>query len=530
MKIAVISILVMTISSFLCFGERKSSKRLLEEVEVTNALISVRVYKKGKPVEGLEKKNFRLIENGKEIKINTCYMEKKILKLKSGIKNFDAETGISPRLFVLIFNISDDRLDIDSGVDLFFDKILRPNDRLIVRTNNFFLKDRRVLDPQAEKKKIKKFLRLEMKWARLTMSSMKNTLNLFISELVGFKGMKSVRSGGGGAGGEKDPDGMEEKAIRSFILNYRALIMEFKKTMIQIPLNEYIQLAAYLEKQNLEKWVLNYHQIPRFPQPNHDTDLGERIHNQRYYLDLISEINTPVSLPLNNIGKLFINTGATFHTILMKYQGESFYDMGGYLADVPLVNTAEGVLRKISRLTGGKVLRTNRIEDLFDKVSNKEDIYYVLAYKTRPLSWKKKRKVTVLVDNKNYDVVYDNQKRSRYFRKIENKIATRMKKQRPQIRINQVEDAKGILRILVSDYQLSSTTYPAIGKVQVRLQILDENSTVVMDKQKTNETVKKRLLFNIKLSELKKGQYDVVVMVHDLLTGKQDLTIQEVLI
>jgi len=530
MKFTWLLILILIISFFYCFGDRQPSKRLLEQVEVTNALISVRVYDKGKPVRGLKTENFSIIENGKKMKINTCYMEKKQLKVRVNVEDFEGKTGVSPRLFVLIFNIADDRLDINTGIDFFFDKILLPNDRLIVRTNNFFLKDRRILDPQAEKKKIKKILRLEMRFARMTMSAMRNTLKLFITEFQDYISINASRSGGGGGGGAADPDGLIEKGVRTFVLKYRILLKEFKKTLIQIPLKEYIQLAVYLQDQKLGKWVLNFHQIARFPQPLHNTTFGERLHEYRYYLDMISEINMPQSMPGNNIGKLFINTGATFHTLLMKYQGESFNDMEDYLTYNPLTNTAEGVLRKISRLTGGKVLRSNRVKDLYDKISAKEDIYYVLAYKTRRLSWKKKRKVTVRVDNKNYDIVYDNQKRTRFFRKTENKILTKKKMQNPEIRINQVNAAKGTLKILVSDYLLDPDTFPSVGRVVVRLQILDENSKVVMDKKKSNETIKQRVFFSIKLSQLEKGNYDIVIIVLDLLTGKEDLAIQEVFI
>lgn len=535
MKFTVGLIIIITLSLFYSFGfgDRQTSKRLLEQVEVTNTLISVRVYDNGKPVKGLKKNNFRIVENGKEMKLNACYMETKQLKPVAGGENFDAKTGVSPRLFVLIFNITDDRLDINTGVDFFFDHILRPNDRLILRTNNFFLKDRRVLDPLAEKRKIKKILRLEMKWARMTMSGMLNTLKLFVGEYNDYMAVIVNRSGGGDDESVTDPYGLIEKAIRSFVLKYRVLLAEFKRSLIQIPLKEYISLAAYLEDQKLEKWVLNFYQVARFPQPELNSGLRQKLHALGYYLGLVSDINMPSwNLPTDSIGKLFINTGATFHTILMKYKGESFIDdrLRGYLAYSPLTNDAEEVLRKISRMTGGNVLRSNRIKDLYDNITDQEDVYYVLAYKTRKLPWEKKRKVTVSLDNKNYQVLYDNQERSRSFRKRENKILTKMGKQGPEIRIRRANAEKGLLKILVSDYLLDPDTYPSIGKVMVRLQIMDEQSKVVLDKKKTNETTKQQLFFSIKLSQLTGGQYDVVVIVHDLLTGKQDLAVQEVFI
>jgi hypothetical protein len=153
-----------------------------------------------------------------------------------------------------------------------------------------------------------------------------------------------------------------------------------------------------------------------------------------------------------------------------------------------------------------------------------------LAYKTIQLPWKKKRNVTVQVDKKKYDIVYDDQKRSRFFRKTKNKILTKKKEQNPEIRIDRVNAGKGTLKILVSDYLLDPDRFPSMGKIAVRLQVLNENSKVVLDKKKSNETIKQRLFFSIKLSELEKGNYDIVIIVHDLLTGKEDLAIQEVLI
>ncbi len=105
-----------------------------------------------------------------------------------------------------------------------------------------------------------------------------------------------------------------------------------------------------------------------------------------------------------------------------------------------------------------------------------------------------------------------------------------MREQRPEIRISRVNAAKGIIKILISDYLLDPDTYPAVGKILVRLQVLDDKSKVVVDKKRTSETMKQRLFLSIKLSQLEKGHYDVVVMVHDLLTGKEDLAVQEVLI
>jgi len=179
-------------------------------------------------------------------------------------------------------------------------------------------------------------------------------------------------------------------------------------------------------------------------------------------------------------------------------------------------------------MTGGDVIRSNKIKDLYDKISGKEDVYYTLAYKTDPLTGGDNRNVSVTIKNKDYKIVYDNRKRSGYFRRTQEKFLSLQEKKTPQIRLKHVNYQEGILKILVEDFKIDSTVRPNSGQVQVRLQFLDERSKVVLDKEKIIKTPDPQMFMAIKLSELSKGQYDVVIMVKDLVTGMQDLAIQEI--
>jgi hypothetical protein len=49
---------------------------------------------------------------------------------------------------------------------MLFQKIIHPNDRLIVVSNNYFLKDRVVKDPEKEKEKLINILEVEIKRVR----------------------------------------------------------------------------------------------------------------------------------------------------------------------------------------------------------------------------------------------------------------------------------------------------------------------------------------------------------------------------
>ena len=528
--------------------ENHINKRLLEKVDVTNAIITVRVFDKKKPVIGLKKNDFQVIENGKERKINQCYMTRKQLQVEEDAvkEGFNRKPAPIPRLFVLIFNISDYRLNINQGVDYFFDHILRPKDRLMIITNRFFLNDHLVMDPHSEKRRTQKLIFMEMVWAKSTINEIEKTLKSFIDEYNDSIAIRNMRNendsqdGGGrnNTGGANnpaaginpdDPDRYEREAISLFVIKYVNFVKEIKKSFLHIPLREYIGLAAYLKEHDLEKWVLNFFQIPRFPQPELNSDFLAKIRACGYSFDIFNAAILPEETEENSIARLFVNTGATFHTLLMKYEGELFTDsLKNYLSYQPITNDSEAILRKISRMTGGSVMRSNKIKDLYDKISNKEDIYYVLAYKIDPLTNSDNRKISVTVKNKNYKILFDNRKRSGYFRRTQEKFLSLQEKKTPQIRLKHVNYQEGILRILVEDFKIDSTVRPNSGQVQVRLQFLDERSKVVLDKEKIIKAPDPHMVMAIKLSELSKGQYDVVIMVKDLVTGMQDLAIQEV--
>jgi len=527
--------------------EQPGNKRVLEKVDVTNALITIRVYDKKKPVKGLKKSDFRIIENGEKKQINQCYMKRKQFRLEEehGNPEGNRKPADSPRLYVLIFNISDYRLNINEGIDYFFDRVLRPKDRLMLMTNRFFLSDHLVTDPQAEKKRVKKVIYLEMVRAKSNINEIEKTLQSYIDDYRDFLIVRNIRddnefqdSSGRSIGGSTqtrnnpdNPDRMEREAISLFVSKYTNFVKETKKSFLHIPLRQYIGLAAYLKEQELEKWVLNFFQIPRFPQPDLNSDFMAKIRACGYSMDVLTAIMLPEEAEENSIARLFVNTGATFHTLLMKYEGELFTDsLRNYLSYQPISSDSEAILRKISRMTGGKVIRSNKIFDLYNKISTREDIYYVLAYKTDTPGTGNRQKISVSIKNKTYRVVFDNRKRSGTFRRAQNKILRSDKEKIQQIRLKNVIYRQGILKILVEQYKIDSTLKPYTGHVQVRLQFLNSNAKVVLDKEKTIKTPEPALYMAIKLSELGKGQFDVVILVKDLVTGMQDLAIQEVTI
>lgn len=538
----------MAILIMLCFtsstaDNTNTTKRLLEEVDVTNALVTIRVYYKGKPVENLQRNHFKVFEDGKLKKINVCTMNRKTLGHMPDIPGEEVIASPPARLFVLIFNICDYRMNMYQGIERFFEKILGPNDRLIVMTNRFFLKDHTVVDPAAEKRRVFKMIEIEMKYAKSTINEIEKTVNSFIHEYHDLLSIRDLRNSAPTSnnqqndGGQtqqriEDVDGLERAAVKHFVAKYCSYVKEIKNTFLKIPLREYIELAQYLKDQEMEKWVLNFYQIPRFPQPSLNTEFVEKIHYYGHFLDILDALNSSQDLPIPTISRSFINSGATFHTVLLKYQGDSFENLPDFLNYGPISNDSEEILRRISRDTGGNVMRTNRLDSFYDKISTQEDIYYVLAYQTRPKKNKTPKLRIQVWDHSNriYKVVYDNRKRSHAFKKAEKKFQDTHLNQELNIHLKQVEYGNGILRMQVSNFKMDKESSPPSSKFRIKLQLLDQTSRVVFFKEKQIETIQPQVMVGIKLNTLEAGQYDAMVIVEDILSGQQDLAIREVTI
>ncbi len=149
-------------------------ERIREEVEVINVEVPVRVYYKKKPVKGLKKEDFKLLIDGKEREIHGFYQVRKQIKTSSTAPG-------SPRLFVLIFNVSSDNPELVNGLHDLFENVIRPGDRLIVLTNNIYLKEKTVEDPQKEMEKLKKIVTMETLKMKQVLVSLESNLRYMAS-------------------------------------------------------------------------------------------------------------------------------------------------------------------------------------------------------------------------------------------------------------------------------------------------------------------------------------------------------------
>jgi len=221
---------------------------------------------------------------------------------------------------------------------------------------------------------------------------------------------------------------------------------------------------------------------------------------------------------VDNISKLYVNSGATVHTLLIKPVSKTFMNHYDYK---PISTDSESILRKIARLTGGIVDHSRDTDKFIDKIAEREDIYYMLTYVPGKNEPKNSYIKVVVNSDKNYRLSYDNQRRPRFFRNILNRI----KKANPQIRIQKILLNNNLLSVVVSNIKtilLSKPDELRLGKIEAKVILLDHDSRIIWKTKKVYKSKKSRSAFQTQIPSLEKGNYDVIVEVKDLLSWKTD--------
>jgi len=420
---------------------------------------------------------------------------------------------LPPRLFVLIFNVSDYHAYLRKNIDYFFKNIIRPNDRLLVLTNNFSLNDYVVEDPEKERKRVKKILEIEAKRIKLELLYLRNKLRSLL----------------------EDKGGRSEESIlnnRIYVRDYLHYLKAFKNTYFNLQSDQYIKIANHLKTQKVEKWVFNFFQLGMFfyptllesfiegPGRSSDNVEMESLEMMELYLDAYKELQKVDKSLVENIGKLFFDTGASFHTQLLRNRSNVFLD--GYLYH-PIPLDSENVFLETTKMTGGIVVDSNKIETFIKKVTAAEDIRYILTYD--PGKYKgKNHKIKIVVDNPGYRVIYDDRKRTRYLETAAKEVA----KEDRQILIKDLSLEAGVLSFTISNITRVLWGNERTGIVLVKIKIMDNQSKILYSKEKKFEfrTEEQELRIG-NLPRLAKGLYDVIIEVYDLNNGKNDLAIED---
>jgi hypothetical protein len=503
-------------------GEQEH-KPILEEVDVVNAEVPVRVFYKKKPVKGLKKSDFKLLVNGKERQINGFYEERR--KLDSGAAK--AADSVEPRLFVLIFNIGTSNYFLQREIKTFFRQVIRRGDRLMVLTNTVYLKDRLVEDPLKEMDTVVKVLNLETRRISRVLSTIEFNLRYLASTFkFEFKLSEGRRRMG------SDPI----KAIRRFLRDYLEYFKQTRSLFLDPNEKQYLEVAEYLQRQTLKKWVLHFYQLPLYPQLKEGIkSIKEKIDEiarvdktiMHTLLELNAQMNQPDSAHVRNVGDLFLNTGATFHTLLLPGIEPKNMEDFEYR---PITVDSEHISRRITKLTHGSLVFSNKMDKFIKKITAREDVLYMLTYVPEKSSGKKKdrQKVDVTLPGKKYrkyKIIHDDKQRPAYFRQILKKTREEI----PWIRIRKLDVAGGKIEVLLSGIRLltAGDSSDKLGKIHLDVKILDSAGLVVSSARKAFTSKASEIPLNLRLPSIKKGDYQFLLAVEDIGSGRNDLKLKE---
>jgi hypothetical protein len=512
-------------------GQKKDQghDKIIETVTVENIEVPVRVFDGKRPVGGLTKNDFQLFLNGKKKQINGFYEVRKALAAKSG-QDPQATTAENSRerLFLLLFNLNDYHQDLNSLLDIFFKEVIQPGDRLMVLTNHFFFPEWKTADLEKTKQEVLVLLEKEIKklrsdkvWFEGELKSMAATLKSRLADPA-----------------EKSISIYPAHIYKDFFLTYQLVLEDLRDKYMNLPVDLYINIAKYLKGLDMDKWVLNFYQIGRLPLLDKFGDVGKSL---EYYIDLGSSGGQSSGRPgfgsdsnpkeaarrlqsiyydfqfqmkqsenamVEDISKAFVNSGATFHTMLLKPINPGFSKDFKYES----VHTdSETVLKKVAQMTGGSVITSNKMKTFVKKISAREDIIYMLTY-VPGRKEKKSPKLKVTVPGKNYKVLYDNKRRLKAFDRTVKKLDL----EKPAIEIEQMAYKDNLLTVKLNNIHMVQYDGDNFGAVQAKIKVTDKQSAIVNSMEKTYKGLKMEGVFQADLPLPANGTYTIVVEVKDL--------------
>jgi hypothetical protein len=502
-----------------------AQEEIQEQVEIINIEIPLRVLDNGKLVGGLKKADFLIFENGNSKPIQGFNEYRRCIKISDITLDAKVQkTNFSPRLFVLIFRLTDFHLDMEKGIDFLFEKIMREQDHIMILVNNTFIPEKTVWNMEEEKENLKKLVRKESILAKQQL----NKVLLDVEEILSLSGkrMSSLNMGG-----KVDPLNQYKNYFQD-LLNY---FLFYKKNYLLPDLDAFYNFAKYLEKIKLEKWVIDFYQLERFPKfkiknrqyinqlidqamSDSGNETGQRIAMamlvQRLMNRVEKEMNMADDFPVREISSLFFKVNATFHSIFMRANDIAVSEDFEYKR---IASDLENSLREITKKTGGELIASNNLETSLQKIASKEDIFYILTY-TPQEKQKKKRKIQVRLKDKSYELIYDNNIIPDFYKNFLHKKRVEF----PDIKITKFRFEHSVISFFIENFKTMNNNGRFVGKVEIHIQIIDGNKNVVLDQSKMVLSKEKEIMISIRLNQLERVKYFIFLSVKDLITNKTD--------
>lgn len=478
--------------------------------------LKVRVFAEKEPVSDLKKEDFILYEDEILQPIDTVVMSKEKI---GGVP----QSLSSSRFFVFLFDITDYNSQVQNSVATIFDHLPGTNDQLLIAANDQTLFFNNLFDKKKAYSAIRQFLEEQSRQAKKRMyadlSDIENLMNLIR--------IRSAR--------ESARNGQVAvhihyymKYIKFSIEQYITALQDYKKKYLVPDVSHYYNLLGPLEKVQQKKWVIRFYQMPEIPKlsaKNRDmmknliNDLQDSVlSDEHYYAELFTKMlgqienlfNHVDDFPVETMTQLFYQLDANFQVIVVNDgPGQSSQDHmhRSLLVDI------ENNWAEIAGRTGGVGVS---METAADTISSREDVYYTLTY--TPKDPGKPGELNVEVKDKNYKVYFAEAVGPGDFNQYLN---TGKYPNTPAVEVKDVTFKNKKSSITIAGFLVQKTGKENSGKIAVRIYIKDNRENKLLFHQgKTMVPQKDTVHISLSFPWLKKGSYELGVLVNDLLTGK----------
>ncbi len=504
---------------------------LREKMDVVNVEIPVRVFYQGQAVDTLTVDDFLLFENDLVQKVNGFYLKKKKMAVQQvDITARQQQLSVMPRFFVLVFQVSNYNDSIKKGVELLFRDIIRDQDRVLVFVNEKSL----FLDRGYWQLDRIRLLEGLIKTQSLRARQQLQSYFLAVKQDLDHMKLKIVE--------RSDQFGGEQYAVIDFLNRYLQTWQEYKRRHLLPDMDRYYNFSNYLDRISDEKWVINFYQIEMFPKMKQASDIRKKISeliatlrlarsedavHSRMITELLDEIDRQLNVsddfPSQEIAKLLTKVDATFHTLMMSVELESFSeDLEFKKVSADLENN----LRDIATQTGGGLLASNDMGAALQRLSEKEDIYYVLTYRPTPDQQSPKIDIQLRdgVKQKDYRLFYDDQFRADYI----HQYIARRKSEQLTLEIRNFSFTQKTMSLEIHSLTGQSPAKGEREAIDVRVILKNMGQQEIYNENKILRPQEDVVRFRLSFPWLPLGRYYAILEVNEAISGRTTLFFEEI--
>lgn len=519
-----ISLVTMLIFLFLCTSlssqDKQEEKDIKEYVNVVNVEMVLRIMKDGQAQGGFKKEDFRLLENGKECRINGFFETRRTMTLPDLPEEDQAPRYRPGRLFLLLFWFNPGGGPIHDKLDYFFNKVYQPGDRVILSTPTQSFD---FTNPEEKESVIARFLKHWTELGKITQAEIRAnylTLNYGVNDIYDtIRALNSLR--------EQDRRPALRTAFNLSEQQYNQYVTEWKLRSDRLPVGPLGEMADNLEHINGDKWVLVFYERENIPLLDVRIVQDEmlKLLDEKYidlaqnWADRCHSIGMTVKTGSGFISQYqamrdrFAQAGAVIHLLQIspafnKDMVTRENDPRQGIEFSPVYSNWDAVFQTISQASGGQIVDFDQGIDILDKLTKLEDISYTLTYVPQ-LKAGKKRKIELQIINPSLKKW---QKHLKYGRRIE-------MSQLPSVEIRNIHTYTDHVTFHLEQYYPVHTQNGPVGHfaVSVAGQLEGSSTPTILYQQDitTFGPVEIPLHFD------KPGDWTIWIRVSDLMSGRQ---------